>query len=120
MAAFEDYARYYNLLYQDKDYAGETAFILGLLRGHGNGPKTLLDLGCGTGRHALEMARQGVTVTGVDMSETMLAVGREANTFNSDDFPAPVLRRGDARTVRLGVKFDAVTSLFHVMSYQNT
>lgn len=122
MTVFADYARYYNLLYRDKDYAGETAFVLDVLRSHSCSPRTLLDLGCGTGRHALEMARQGVAVTGVDMSETMLAMGREVfNSLNPADFstPLPKLRQGDARSVRLGKKFDAVVSLFHVMSYQN-
>ena len=71
-AVFGDYAHYYNLLYADKDYAGETAFVLGLLRRDGRNPQTLLDLGCGTGRHALEMAKHGVAVTGVDLSPTML------------------------------------------------
>jgi SAM-dependent methyltransferase len=119
MPVFEDYARYYNLLYRDKDYAGESAFVLDTLRGHGRAPETLLDLGCGTGRHALEMARRGVLVTGVDMSETMLALGRETlNEHASADFVR--LRQGDARSVRIGETFDAVVSLFHVMSYQNT
>jgi SAM-dependent methyltransferase len=123
MPVFQDYARYYNLLYRDKDYAGESAFVLDVLRGHGCVPATLLDLGCGTGRHALEMSRRGVRVTGVDMSQTMLDMGREnLRALNPADFPAPLpeLRCGDARTVRLGKTYDAAVSLFHVMSYQNT
>lgn len=77
MSIFGDYARYYNLLYQDKEYAAETEFILECLTRYGGMPATLLDLGCGTGRHALEMARRGVCVTGVDMSATMLEMGRQ-------------------------------------------
>lgn len=34
----------------------------------------LLDIACGTGRHALEMAKRGYTVTGIDVSENMLNV----------------------------------------------
>ena len=123
MPVFEDYARYYNLLYRDKDYAGEAAFVLAVLRKHGRAPGTVLELGCGTGRHALEMARRGVRVTGVDVSETMLKMGRESlAAADPADFPAPLpeLRQGDARAARLGKTFDAVVSLFHVMSYQNT
>jgi len=122
MTVFADYARYYNLLYRDKDYAGETDFILASLQKGGCIPRTLLDLGCGTGRHALEMAKRGITATGVDMSETMLAMGRQALTLASVPLtmPLPVLHHGDARTVRLDKKFDAVVSLFHVMSYQLT
>ena len=123
MTTFGDYARYYNLLYRDKDYAGETAFVLEIMKKHGCIPRTLLDLGCGTGRHAVEMTRQGVQVTGVDMSETMLTIGQEnIRDLNRSGFSAPLpeLLQGDARSVRLGKQFDAVVSLFHVMSYQNT
>ena len=56
MTVFADYARYYNVLYKDKDYAAEVSFILQCLQNTGSTPGTLLDLGCGTGRHALEMA----------------------------------------------------------------
>lgn len=119
---FGDYAHYYNLLYADKDYSGETAFVLDLLQSDGRKLSTLLDLGCGTGRHALEMARHGIAVTGVDLSSTMLDMGRSTLEKLPYDVvaPLPELHEGDARTVRLAQQFDAVTSLFHVMSYQNT
>lgn len=123
MPVFQDYARYYNLLYRDKDYAGETAFTFDVLNRHGCVPQTVLDLGCGTGRHAMEMTRRGVHAIGVDSSETMLALGKDAMLSLAGEklsVPVPQLLLGDARTVRLGKKFDAVVSLFHVMSYQNT
>lgn len=118
---FGDYAQYYNLLYKDKDYASETDFILEVLRRCGCSPSTLLDLGCGTGRHALEMARRGVQVTGVDLSQTMLDMGAEMLRLHAavPEIPLPHLHQGDVRTVRLNQIFDAVVSLFHVMSYQN-
>ena len=123
MSIFQDYARYYNLLYRDKDYSAETGFVFTVLNGCGCILRTLLDLGCGSGRHAMEMVRRGVSVTGVDISETMLELGRESMASLAKETlpaPAPELRQGDARTVRLDKKFDAVVSLFHVMSYQNT
>ncbi|MDR1398082.1 MAG: class I SAM-dependent methyltransferase [Desulfarculales bacterium] len=118
MAVFEDYASYYNLLYADKDYAAEVEFVLRQLRRFGLDPASLLDLGCGTGRHALELARRGIAVSGVDLSETMIAIGRCALGEISGLRPLPKLCQGDAGKVRLGRKFAAVTSLFHVMSYQ--
>lgn len=120
MDVFTDYAHYYNLLYANKDYAAETAFVLSQLGTCGQTLKTVLDLGCGTGRHALEFARSGIAVTGVDLSETMIMVGQEAlKVMANKPKYAPVLLQGDACTVRLGQTFDAVVSLFHVLSYQN-
>ena len=123
MGVFENYARYYNVLYHDKNYAEETFFILSCLLQQGCQPTTILDLGCGTGRHALEMFRQNITVTGVDMSTTMLEMGRSLYakmTPLPNGKSLPRLLEGDARNVRLHETFDAVTSLFHVMSYQNS
>ena len=39
---------------------------------------TILDIGCGTGRHSVELARRGYQVTGVDLSAGMLAKAEEA------------------------------------------
>lgn len=39
--------------------------------------KKILDLGCGTGRHSIDLAKAGAFVTGVDFSEEMLAVARD-------------------------------------------
>ena len=39
--------------------------------------KLILDVDCGTGRHALELARRGYRVVGVDLSESLLAQGRK-------------------------------------------
>ena len=120
MAVFDEYARYYNLLYKDKDYQAETDFTLTCLKRAGCIPATLLDLGCGTGRHALAMAKRGIRVIGVDMSETMLAMSKEVFSRQNPPLPLPELLHGDARSLRLHRTFDAVGSLFHVMSYQNT
>jgi cyclopropane fatty-acyl-phospholipid synthase-like methyltransferase len=38
----------------------------------------VLDMGCGTGRHSIEMARRGLDVTGVDLSDAMLREARQA------------------------------------------
>lgn len=125
MAVFGDYARYYNLLYADKDYSKETGFVLECFSAAGCRFTSLLDLGCGTGRHALCMAERGKAVIGVDQSETMLEMGRQklSEAVMRRPLPAhvpmPELFLGDAREIRLGRTFDAVTSLFHVMSYQN-
>lgn len=115
MSVFDSsYAAAYDLLYRDKNYAGEARFVDGLIKKHLPGANTVLDLGSGTGRHDMEFARLGYEVTGVERSADMLAKAREAagGTVRFE--------QGDVRDVRLGQEFDVVTSLFHVMSYQTT
>ena len=116
---FDAYSRYYDLLYGDKDYAGEAAYVAAHLRQHAPGATSILELGCGTGAHAEHLARAGFTVHGVDLSETMLARAAARKAA----LPAAMAARlsfapGDARTLRTGARYDAVISLFHVMSYQ--
>ncbi|HEY2400385.1 MAG TPA: class I SAM-dependent methyltransferase, partial [Steroidobacteraceae bacterium] len=56
---FDAYAAYYDLLYRDKDYPGEARYVQSLLRRHGVSDGDLLELGCGTGRHAEQLVRLG-------------------------------------------------------------
>ncbi len=119
MTVFANYARYYDLLYRDKDYAGEAAFINILIRKHAPLAQSLLELGSGTGRHAFLLAEQGCKVRGVEMSEAMLQQACQRLDAAHDELRARLrFTQGDLRTVRLQERFDAVTALFHVMSYQ--
>ena len=120
-AVFDHYARYYDLLYRDKDYATEAAYVAALLQEHAPGAATLVELGCGTGTHAELLARLGYTVHGVDMSEAMVERANARRAALAPELAARLsFSVGDARSVRLGVRADAVISLFHVMSYQST
>lgn len=113
MSNFAEYSAYYDLLYRDKDYAGEAAYIASLIRGAHPAARTVLDLGCGTGRHAGLLQNLGYDICGVDMSAAMLEEARRTQ-------PAITFHEGDARSFRLDRRFDAVVSLFHVASYQTT
>jgi 2-polyprenyl-3-methyl-5-hydroxy-6-metoxy-1,4-benzoquinol methylase len=66
---FESYSYYYNLLYKDKDYLGETLYIQDLFNRYKVKPKSILDLGCGTGNHSICLAQQGFYVHGVDLKQ---------------------------------------------------
>lgn len=118
---FDTYARYYDLLYRDKDYAAESEYVASHIRANAPHAKSILELGCGTGAHAEHLALLGFTVHGVDMSEEMLARAEARKAA----LPAEVAARltfvlGDARSVRTLQTYDVVISLFHVMSYQTT
>ena len=118
---FDSYARYYDLLYRDKDYVAEADYLASHLRRHAPKVASILELGCGTGAHAEHLARMGYAVHGVDQSETMLARAAVRKSSLPADIAARLsFGRGDVRTVRTGATYDAVVSLFHVMSYQVT
>ena len=74
MTVFGNYAHYYDLLYQDKNYVGETQFIHKLIQTHAPNAKNILELGCGTANHALLLAKEGYQVHGVDMSQEMINI----------------------------------------------
>jgi SAM-dependent methyltransferase len=122
VSVFETYSQYYDLLYRDKDYAGEAEYIRALIQRERPGAVSVLDLGCGTGRHDLLLSEQGYRVTGVDISPDMLSIAqRHCNEWQAPaGKQAPTFVQGDVRSVRLGQRFDVVVSLFHVMSYQST
>lgn len=118
---FDSYARYYDLLYREKNYAAEAKYVASHIQRQTPNVKRILELGCGTGAHAEHLARMGYTVHGVDLSETMLArAERRKVTLQSEVAARLSFAHGDVRTVRTGEAYDAVISLFHVMSYQTT
>jgi len=115
MTVFKNYAQYYDLLYQDKNYMEEVDYIEKLINTHSKIPvKTILDLGCGTGRHDSLFAERNYEITGVDLSEKMIEIAKSQNSKNSEFIV------GDVREITLNKQFDAVISLFHVASYQTT
>ncbi len=70
-----------------------------------NGPCSLLDLGCGTGRVSLELAGADCAVTGLDLDPELIEVLRERAAEQEAPIDAVV---GDARQFELGRRFDLV------------
>src|SRR6202162_4237663 len=88
-------ARFDELAAKGLDVHGEATLVLSLR------PKSVLDAGCGTGRVAIELARHGVDVVGVDVDGSMIAEARRR---------APHLQwaQADLATLDLGRLFDLV------------
>jgi cyclopropane fatty-acyl-phospholipid synthase-like methyltransferase len=103
---FDSFAPQYMNEVFTTDSVREAAFlleVLGLTPG-----ASLLDIGCGTGRHAVELARAGLAVTGLDISEGMLREARAAAAASGVEVE---LVRADATTFALGRSFDAAVCL---------
>jgi SAM-dependent methyltransferase len=121
MTTFASYASYYDLLYRDKDYAAEAAFIRGVIQNFSPRAARVLDLGCGTGTHARHLAASGLSVCGVDGSSAMVECALSSHAaLTSDSQQRLTFLQGDIRDLRLGERFDCVLSLFHVMSYMTS
>lgn len=110
---FQDYSKYYDLLYKDKNYKEESNYVLQKLKSINPNVHSVLELGCGSGNHAQYLCSNGLVVTGIERSEDMIA---EALKKNITDF-SPI--HGDISNYKVEKKFDAAISLFHVISYLN-
>ena len=77
MDAYHALAGSYDRLTNDVDYQATVDFYWQILRREGLAPRTAVDLACGTGSVALLLARQGLHVTAVDMSEEMLCAAAQ-------------------------------------------
>jgi SAM-dependent methyltransferase len=77
-------------------------------------PRRILDLPCGQGRHAIELARRGYDVTGVDLSPFLLKVADERG--RAEGVRVRWLA-GDMREQVAGERFDVVLNLFTSLGY---
>jgi 2-polyprenyl-3-methyl-5-hydroxy-6-metoxy-1,4-benzoquinol methylase len=114
---FKDYAQYYDYFNLEKNYKSESLYIEKLIKKYSDNTKKILDIGCGTGLHDIELSKLGYDVVGIDISEDMIniAISNAAKAGCKVEFLKDVNKQ-----FSLDEKFDTVISLFHVMSYQTT
>jgi 2-polyprenyl-3-methyl-5-hydroxy-6-metoxy-1,4-benzoquinol methylase len=103
---FENYGQKYDNEVFTQGTVGECDFIEQELKSD----KTLriLDVGCGTGRHAIELSKRGYQVTGIDLSETQLARAREKAAMHGLEIN---FIRQDARNLSFHDEFDLAIML---------
>lgn len=98
---FEDYGRNYDNESFAQGTIGECDFLEKELEF--NRDARILDIGCGTGRHTLELTRRGYSVVGVDLSDSLLKRAREKASALSLDI---VFCKHDARALPFSHEFD--------------
>ena len=105
-------AAIYDALFRNKDYRNSSRTLVQVLRRVAPEARTLLDVGCGTGRHLAHL-RGRFDVEGLDLSRQMLAIARErcpGIRFHQGSFVAFNLRR----------RYDVITCLFGAIAYAKT
>jgi SAM-dependent methyltransferase len=111
---FGNYSKYYDAFYRTKDYNKECETVERLLLAKSKKRKRLLDLGCGTGSHAVILARNGWDVTGIDISADMLSQAKAK--AKKEKLPI-VFHQSDISAFELSQTYDAAISMFAVVGY---
>ena len=121
MKVFDDvYAGGYDALYKDKNYGVECNLVEQALVRFGTGSSThLIDIGCGTGGHAIELAARGYSVQGVDLSPHMIEIAR-SKAVGKPHAENIVWNVADARNFNLSQQFDGAIMMFAVLGYLNS
>ena len=87
-------------------------FLKQVFESYHEGVRDVLDLACGTGRHALVLAKDGYGVTGVDITEGMLAAAAEKAAARG---VSVTWVQADVREMEFSAQFDAAYILFNMM-----
>lgn len=111
---FNNYSKYYDLLYQDKDYLGEIDYIHELIKKYHPTGKKIIEFGSGTGKHANLLALLGYHLLGIEPSESMLKIATERKHPNVE------FQQANLQNFSTTSNYDIALALFHVISYVNT
>jgi ubiquinone/menaquinone biosynthesis C-methylase UbiE len=110
---YKDLAEYYDIVTKSKDYHREAGILKRIISKYAiSRGKTLLDVGCGTGKHLMYLASD-FDCTGIDLHEEMLRVARK-------NVPKATFVRADMTDFRLRSKFDVILCMFSAIGLVRT
>ncbi|MEV4315439.1 class I SAM-dependent methyltransferase [Actinocrispum sp. NPDC049592] len=109
------HAQWYDRWHAGKDYQSEVDQLVAVFTEHGR-VSSVMDMGCGTGRHLEKLAEAGYVVVGVDRSPGMVAQARR----RLQPYAGASVVQADLLEVRLGSTFEAVIMMFSVFGYLGT
>ena len=114
MGDYAPSAEFYDLLYSEsKDYAAESAIIAQLIHAAAPTAHRVLDVACGTGKHAEGLTALGFAVDGIDLEPRFVAVAAQR-------CPDGSFQVGDMTELSLPQRYDAITCLFSSIGYAHT
>jgi len=104
---FDSLAKYYDLIYKEKDYDGEVQFLNEAFIQFK--VKSILDIACGTGEHLVRLDNAGYLVDGMDASTDMIDIAskklfRPLSIGRMENFHSPK-------------KYDAIIAMFNSVGY---
>lgn len=114
MSAYEAFASVYDIFMEQVEYDQWLNHIHAIWEKFGLQPKTVIDLGCGTGSIALPLAKEGYDVIGVDLSPEMLT---EADHKAMEEGVSVRFACQDMTELELGEEADCILSLCDSMNY---
>lgn len=110
-----DYAKFYDILYQDKEYSLEVDFLEKVFRKYRKKKvHTVLDVACGTGGHAIALSERGFEVTGIDLSAEMLERARSKSQAKNVSI---LFKQSSMQEISLDRTFDAAVVMFSAINY---
>lgn len=110
---YKKYAKYYDRIYEKMDIKKECNFIKWSVNKHKTSAgNELLDVACGTGRHA-EILQDNFTVHGVDINPEMLKIATEK-------MPQQKFSNGNMKNLDLNQEYDVVICMFSAMNYNTS
>tara|TARA_B100001093_G_C26806127_1_gene1005557 strand:+ start:849 stop:1634 length:786 start_codon:yes stop_codon:yes gene_type:complete len=118
---FGTYSKYYDLIYDDKDYEEEALYINKLIKTYKKSAAKILDIGCGTGKHLIELSKLGYKGVGFDQSISMIDyANNNLKSLSSDIKNNLDFQVSDIKHFNCNQYFDVITCLFHVINYLHT
>jgi 2-polyprenyl-3-methyl-5-hydroxy-6-metoxy-1,4-benzoquinol methylase len=110
-------ARFYDKIWGKRDYDADVKFLADFFRKYHC--RSVIDIGCGTGNHALRLSKKGYQVTGVDASSTMLEIAKAKDKEAKIKFIKGDMKKLE-KVVPKGQRFDAAICLGQVFSHLMT
>jgi SAM-dependent methyltransferase len=118
MDEFDVEAKLYDRVWGTYDYDNDVKFLTRLFQKHGC--RTIVDVGCGTGNHALGLSKIGYEVTGIDISPAMLRMAKKKDRGRKIQFIKGDMKDLGSIEFDEKKKFDAAISLGQVSSHLYT
>lgn len=114
MSAYEFLALSYDRLTNDVDYGAAVSFYEQIMAREGVFPRSAVDLACGTGSVTALLAKKGIPVIGVDLSEEMLSVAQQKT---QDLLPRPMFLHQDLSRLYLPRGVDLAVCALDSLDY---